>query len=139
MKTGRRGFLQLAAAQAAVRSAGAEAIVIDPKPLFDISPHLYMQFMEPLGVTDGSVEASWDYQAGDWRKDLVEVTRDLHPDVIRWGGIFSYYYKWREGVGPVEARPAMRNYVWLAKRPTGWARMNSWTSAAGWALSRCTA
>jgi hypothetical protein len=115
MKTGRRGFLQLAAAQAAVRSAGAEAIVIDPKPLFDISPYLYMQFMEPLGVTDGSVEASWDYQADDWRKDLVEVTRDLHPDAIRWGGIFSYYYKWREGVGPVEARPAMRNYVWAGK------------------------
>ncbi|HAB17862.1 MAG TPA: hypothetical protein PLX89_00105 [Verrucomicrobiota bacterium] len=46
-------------------SSGA-AVVIDPKPLFDISPHLYMQFMEPLGVTDSSVEAAWDYDRDDW-------------------------------------------------------------------------
>jgi hypothetical protein len=29
------------------------AIRIDPTPLFELSPYLYMQFMEPLGVTDG--------------------------------------------------------------------------------------
>ena len=36
------------------------AVIVDPKPLFEISPHLYMQFMEPLGVTDSSVEAASD-------------------------------------------------------------------------------
>jgi hypothetical protein len=36
-------------------------IVIDPQPLIEISPHLYTQFMEPLGTTDASVEAAWDY------------------------------------------------------------------------------
>jgi alpha-L-arabinofuranosidase len=117
VETSRRGFLRdssvLAAGSAQVTASNA--IVIDPKPLFDISPYLYMQFMEPLGVTDGSVEACWDYNADDWRKDLVEVTRDLAPDVIRWGGIFSWYYKWREGVGPAKARPWMRNYVWGGK------------------------
>jgi len=100
-------------ADAAVRSGGA--VVIDPKPLFDISPHLYMQFMEPLGATDPSVEAAWDYNRDDWRKDFVETTADLAPGMLRFGGLFSRYYKWREGVGPPDKRPWMLNYVWGGK------------------------
>lgn len=107
----RREFLG-ASSIAAAAAPAPNTISIDPKPLFDISPYLYMQFMEPLGVTDSSVEAGWDYDAGDWRKDLVETVTDLAPDVIRWGGIFSRYYKWREGVGPVGSRPPMRNFTW---------------------------
>lgn len=97
-------------------SSGA-AIVIDPKPQFEISPHLYMQFMEPLGVTDSSVEAAWDYNRDDWRKDFVDVTRDLAPGMLRYGGLLSRYYKWREGVGPAAKRPWFRNYVWGGKEP----------------------
>ena len=115
----RRVFLKQAAigaaAQSALHAADANTIVLDPKPLFDISPHLYMQFMEPLGATDGSVEASWDWDADDWRKDFVDVVRDLSPDVVRFGGLFSRYYHWRESVGPVSQRPSMRNYVWGGK------------------------
>jgi alpha-L-arabinofuranosidase len=102
------------AAQAKAALSGA-SIIVDPKPLFDISPYLYMQFMEPLGTTDSSVEAAWDYNSDDWRKDFVELVKDLSPGVIRWGGLLSAYYKWREGVGPVERRPWMRNYVWGGK------------------------
>jgi alpha-L-arabinofuranosidase len=90
-------------------------ISIDPEPKFAISPYFYMQFMEPLGITDGSVEAGWDYNIDDWRTDLIEVVKDLAPDTIRWGGAFIRYYKWREGVGPVEKRPSMYNYVWGGK------------------------
>ena len=60
------------------RQAGS-TIRVDPKPLFELSPYLYMQFMEPLGVTDGSVEAAWDHLRDDWREDVVEVTRELAP------------------------------------------------------------
>ena len=102
-------------AQAAQATASGAGVVIDPKPLFDISPHLYMQFMEPLGVTDSSVEAAWDYQQDDWRKDFVETTRDLAPGMMRFGGLLSRYYKWREGVGPAAKRPPYRNYVWGGK------------------------
>jgi hypothetical protein len=97
---------------AAAAMEAPNALVIDPTPLFDVSPWLYMQFMEPLGITDGSVEAGWDYDADDWRKDLVETTRDLAPGMIRFGGNFCHYYKWREGVGPAASRPRMRNYDW---------------------------
>ena len=96
----RREFLAAAAAVQALHAQDANAIVVDPKPLFEISPLLYMQFMEPLGTTDSSVEASWDYGLDDWRSDFVTLTRDLAPGAIRFGGLFSRYYRWREGVGP---------------------------------------
>src|SRR3546814_2865711 len=50
-------------AAAPVPAAAAGAMDILPDPGFALSPYLYMQFMEPLGTTDGSVEASWDHLA----------------------------------------------------------------------------
>src|SRR5262252_6992005 len=104
-----------AAAQTALRAADANAIVVDPAPRFEISPWLYMQFMEPLGATDSSVEAAWDYDHNDWRKDFVDAVTDLAPDVIRFGGLYSRQYKWREGIGPAAQRPSVRNYIWGGK------------------------
>src|ERR1043165_8275056 len=101
--------LESADAQVQAARASGGAVVVDPKPLFDISPHLYMQFMEPLGVTDSSVEAAWDYARDDWRKDFVDTTADLAPGMMRFGGLLSRYYKWREGVGPPAKSPPYRN------------------------------
>ena len=111
----RREFLAAAAGAAAIEAQESNAIVVDPQPLFDISPLLYMQFMEPLGSTDSAIEASWDYNADDWRADFVALTRDLSPGAMRFGGLFSRYYRWREGVGPAGRRPWMRNYFWGGK------------------------
>jgi hypothetical protein len=75
----RRDFLATAATVASMQAQETNAIVVDPKPLFEnlAAPLLYMQFMEPLGTTDSAVEASWDYNADDWRNDFVAITRDL--------------------------------------------------------------
>jgi hypothetical protein len=108
----RREFRAAGAAALAAQAQETTAVVIDPKPLFEISPLLYMQFMEPLGTTDCAVEASWDYDRDDWREDFVNLTRDLAPGAMRFGGLFSRYYHWREGVGPAARRPAMRNFAW---------------------------
>lgn len=121
----RRTFLQratLAAAGGALASqsfsgsaAEAEAgavTLVSPQPLYELSPNLFMQFMEPLGATDGSVEAAWDHIHDRWREDVVEVTRELAPPMMRWGGIFADYYRWREGVGPRAQRPPMLNLLW---------------------------
>lgn len=94
------------------RGKPKDALIVDPSPTFDLSPYLYMQFMEPLGSTDGSVDASWNYRAERWRKDLVEVTRELAPALIRWGGCFASYYRWKEGVGPRRRRVPMHNLLW---------------------------
>jgi len=111
----RRDFVRAVPMAATVQAASPNAIVVDPAPLFDISPWLYMQFMEPLGATDSSVEAAWDYDRDDWRKDFVDVVRDLAPDVVRYGGLYSRHYKWREGIGPAAKRPSTRNYFWGSK------------------------
>ena len=124
----RRTFLTASAAAAArIAGAGAfgpgpapmdvqtpdgTAVAVDPTPLFELSPYLFMQFMEPLGATDGSVEAAWDHLRDDWREDVVSITRDLGPTMMRWGGIFVDFYRWREGVGPRDRRPSMLNLLW---------------------------
>jgi alpha-L-arabinofuranosidase len=91
------------------------SINIDPEPLFDIDPGFYMQFLEPLGVTEPTIEASWDYSKDDWREDYVECIAGLSPGLIRWGGNFIRYYKWKEGIGPADKRPWMHNYYWGGK------------------------
>jgi alpha-L-arabinofuranosidase len=93
-------------------SPSVATIRIDPAPTYELSPYLFEQFMEPLGVTDSSVEAAWDHRRNAWRDDVVERTKQLAPTMIRWGGIFTDYYKWREGVGPRDKRPAMLNLMW---------------------------
>ncbi len=94
------------------RRSRTRVLVVNPTARFDLSPYLYMQFMEPLGTTDGSVEAGWDFVHDRWREDLVRVTRELAPPLIRWGGCFTSYYRWREGVGPRTRRKPILNLCW---------------------------
>ena len=100
------------AAQVPAATGRRAPLVVDPVPLFELSPYLYMQFMEPLGATDGSVEAAWDHLSDRWRDDLVAITRELAPTMMRWGGIFADFYRWREGVGPRDTRRPMLNLLW---------------------------
>ncbi len=89
-----------------------QAIEVDPSPRFPLSPYLYMQFMEPLGTTDGSVDAAWDFNRDVWREDVVDTARELAPTLLRWGGCFISYYRWKEGVGPRSERKPMVNILW---------------------------
>ena len=119
----RRDALTLIAGAATGTALGSKALAnqpvdtqsvieIDPKPLHELSPYLYMQFMEPLGATDGSVEASWDHLNDRWRRDLVEVTGKLGATMMRWGGIFCDFYRWHEAVGPRDKRVPLVNLLW---------------------------
>ena len=63
--------------------ASNTSLVVDSQPQYDLSPYLYMQFMEPLGATDGSVEASWDHLNDRWRPDLVEVDRRIARAAVK--------------------------------------------------------
>ena len=117
--TTRREFMKAvgagAVASLAVRTGAKEShptLAIDPTPQFSLSPYLYMQFMEPLGTTDGSVAAAWDSLRDHWRPDVIDVTKELSPTLLRWGGCFSSYYRWKEGVGPRAERKPMLNLLW---------------------------
>ncbi|MEM9660538.1 MAG: hypothetical protein AAF961_19405, partial [Planctomycetota bacterium] len=90
----------------------ANLLTVDPTERHELSPYLFMQFMEPLGATDGSIEASWDHRQHRWRPDLIRATKELAPTMMRWGGIFADFYRWREGVGPRSQREPMINLLW---------------------------
>lgn len=113
LAAGLGGAMPDATADRAQRDGGV--VLVDPAPRFALSPWLYMQFMEPLGVTDPGLEAAWDDDAEDWRRDFVDAVTELAPDAIRWGGLFSRQYRWRDGVGPPALRPLRRNLVWGGK------------------------
>ena len=85
-------------------------ISIDPRPLYRLSPYLFMQFAEPLGTADSSIDAAWDFVNRRWRSSTLAIVKELAPTMIRWGGCFSSYYHWREGVGP--KRVPMYNLCW---------------------------
>lgn len=87
-------------------------IQIIPRPLYPLSPYLYMQFAEPLGNADSSVDAAWDFIGSRWQPTAVEILKTLAPPMIRWGGCFASYYHWREGVGPRSRRKPMLNLCW---------------------------
>jgi alpha-L-arabinofuranosidase len=87
-------------------------IKVNPKEKFEISPWQFMQFMEPLGVTDSSVEAAWDHRYNKWFDCVIETTKELAPKLMRWGGILSSYTRWRETVGPRDQRVPMLNLLW---------------------------
>ena len=85
-------------------------IAVDSAPLYRLSPYLFMQFAEPLGTADSSIDAAWDFVNRRWRKSTLAIVKELSPTMIRWGGGFSSYYHWREGVGP--ERVPMYNLCW---------------------------
>ena len=90
----------------------AEALQIDIAPRHAVSPYIYMQFMEPLGTADASVDAAWDFLHDCWKPEFVEAFAALKPPMLRWGGCFASFYHWREGVGPQSERVPMLNMCW---------------------------
>ncbi len=43
-----------------------------------------MQFMEPLGTTNSSVEAAWDHSTNNWKPEVIDVIQELAPAMMRW-------------------------------------------------------
>lgn len=80
-----------------------------------ISPYLYMQFMEPLGTADTSVDAAWDFIENDWHECVLDEVKRLHPSMVRFGGCFASYYHWKEAIGPQNERIPMHNHCWGGK------------------------
>ncbi|MGI6672026.1 MAG: alpha-L-arabinofuranosidase [Christensenellales bacterium] len=87
-------------------------INVQSTALNPISPYLYMQFMEPLGTADSSVDACWDFVKDEWHSQFIEISRKLGPTMLRWGGCFASYYHWHEAVGPLTDRKPMLNLCW---------------------------
>lgn len=82
-----------------------------------ISKNIYGQFAEHLGrcIYDG-IWVGKDSpipNVNGYRKDLLEALQALKIPVLRWpGGCFADTYHWKNGIGPANERPKIKNVFW---------------------------
>ena len=77
-----------------------------------IDPNIYGSFLEPVGrgvVYGGLYDPSSPFSdENGFRKDFMELIKELNVPVIRWpGGNFVSGYNWEDGIGPKDQRPAI--------------------------------
>ena len=99
--------------------APAARIKIDiDRTVGEIDPLLFGNFAEHLGrMIYGGVyeEGSLLSDAAGYRKDVLEAVNGLDVSILRWpGGNFVSSYKWKDGIGPKDQRPARLDLAWNA-------------------------
>ena len=113
-------------------------IVLDADfTISELDRRLFGTFVEHLGrcVYTGIFEP--EHPTADkrgFRRDVLELVRDLGPTIIRYpGGNFLSGYNWEDGVGPVEQRPVRLDLAWLSTEPNrfGTNEFIEWCRAAG--------
>jgi alpha-N-arabinofuranosidase len=82
----------------------------------DVPRRLFGSFVEHMGrcVYTGIYEPGHP-QADErgFRRDVLELVREMGPTVIRYpGGNFVSGYRWEDGVGPVDERPRRIDGAW---------------------------
>lgn len=103
----------------------------------DVDERIYGSFVEHLGraVYDGLYQPGHpDSDANGYRKDVMELVRELNVPIIRYpGGNFVSNFYWEDSVGPVKHRPAAWNWRGRASRPMKSASTNSTAGRRTWA------
>lgn len=83
-----------------------------------ISRHIYGHFAEHLGrciyggfyVGEGNAKIP---NKDGVRTDIIEALKKLKVPNLRWpGGCFADTYHWKDGIGPKDKRPSMKNVWW---------------------------
>jgi alpha-N-arabinofuranosidase len=86
--------------------------------LSDLDRRLFGTFVEHLGrcVYTGIFEPGHPTaDARGFRRDVMELTRELGPTIVRYpGGNFLSGYDWEDGVGPVAERPTRLDLAWFS-------------------------
>ncbi|SFJ78006.1 alpha-N-arabinofuranosidase [Cellulomonas sp. KH9] len=93
-------------------------------PAFRVAPvrrRTFGSFVEHLGrcVYTGIHDPEHPTADQDgFRKDVLELTRELGVSTVRYpGGNFVSGYRWEDGVGPVEQRPRRLDLAWHSTEP----------------------
>jgi alpha-N-arabinofuranosidase len=92
-------------------------IRIDPeRTISDIDPNIFGGFAEHLGrcIYGGVYEPDSPHaDENGLRTDVLAALKRLRLPVIRYpGGNFASGYRWKDGIGPVEDRPARMDLAW---------------------------
>ena len=79
-----------------------------------VDPNIYGSFLESMVVYRGVYEPSSPLaDENGFRKDFIELIKELKIPVVRWpGGNFVSGYNWEDGIGPKAQRPAVRDLAW---------------------------
>ncbi len=112
--------------------------VIDPAlAVGTVDGRLFGSFIEHMGraIYGGIYEPGHpSADAAGWRRDVLELVRELGVTVVRYpGGNFVSGYDWEDGVGPREARPTRLDMAWRSIEPNavGTDEFLAWTGLAG--------
>ncbi|WP_019137711.1 alpha-N-arabinofuranosidase [Cellulomonas massiliensis] len=109
-------------------------------PAFRIGPvrrRTFGSFVEHLGrcVYTGIHDPEHPSADADgFRRDVVELTRELGVSTVRYpGGNFVSGYRWEDGIGPVEQRPRRLDLAWHSTEPNlvGVDEFLRWAALAG--------
>jgi alpha-N-arabinofuranosidase len=100
-----------------LRAQSSTLIKIDlDRKISKIDPNIYGAFVEPIRtVVYGSIYDPKSSLADEngFRKDFVQLVKELKIPVVRWpGGNFVSGYNWEDGIGPKEQRPARLDLAW---------------------------
>ena len=103
----------------------------------ELDRRIFSTFIEPIGnIVYGSMYDPEHPTADEqgFRKDVLEVMRDLKSTAIRYpGGNFVSGYNWRDGIGPKENRPARYDKAWksIDTNQMGIDEYTDWVKKAG--------
>lgn len=102
---------------ATLRSEPSAVIKLDlGRKIAPIDPNIYGAFVEPIRtVVYGSIYDPKSPFADEngFRKDFVQLVKELKIPVVRWpGGNFVSGYNWEDGIGPKNQRPARLDLAW---------------------------
>lgn len=103
----------------------------------EIDPRLYGSFVEHLGrVVYGGIYEPGHPEADEqgFRKDVLQLVRELGVTLVRYpGGNFVSGYDWKDGIGPVERRPARLELAWntVESNAVGTDEFADWAKKAG--------
>lgn len=109
-------------------------------PAFRVGPvrrHTFGSFVEHLGrcVYTGIHDPGHPTADADgFRRDVIELTRELGVSTVRYpGGNFVSAYRWEDGIGPVAQRPRRLDLAWHSTEPNtvGIDEFMRWTAASG--------
>ncbi len=92
-------------------------VVLPDEKIGEINPYIHGHFAEHLGeLVYPGVFVGADSpipNTGGIRNDVVDALKPLGVPVLRWpGGCFADTYHWRDGIGPLAARPVRVNVHW---------------------------
>lgn len=102
-----------------------------------VDRRLFGSFVEHMGraVYTGVFEEGHPAADEDgFRTDVLELTRELGVTTVRYpGGNFVSNYRWEDGVGPREQRPATLDLAWRSLEPNsfGLNEFMAWARKAG--------